>query len=755
MFDRCYAPASWTKPSIASLFTSLYPGTHGVGARSHADLLPDGVETLADYFRDGGYVTASFSANPQATALSNLDQGFDYVFTPNAFSVDRHGSKAGKVCSDDLNAKILPWIEAHHEDPFFLYIHSIDPHRPYLSRPVPSSLARRTNDIDRYDAEIYPNDQEIARIYRKLEQLSLHRRTLFIVTSDHGESFGEHGRHGHGTGVYREEIRIPLILTRQGSIVPQRVADPVHLVDLMPTILKHCGISFDGRSMEGMDLLNGSSDRRGRTIYSQRFTYPEDMEVEDFKGVDSYAVIKNGWKLIVEQRRENEAPRFQLYALDEPETEQNDQSSHKARQVSQLYDELTNHLAEQRRKRRAFVERYQAGDDARQEEPLSVATIERLRSLGYLNSVHVGYSGGRRRRKLVSGRTRAEVARKLAAALRAAEMGIAAMPERLTVGQWLDHWLENVAGPNTRPKTYGTYAYIVREHVAPELGKRPLQKLSPQDIRAFMKRKSEQGLSAKTVKHLRDTLRAAINVAVKDGLVVRNVAAMVVPPRAAKHEMAAFSPQDAHRFLEATRGHRLEALFSVALCLGLRQGEILGLRWADVDLDARQITVRYQLQRIDGKLTLVEPKTERSRRTIALPQLAVSVLLKHRARQDQERDFAGSRWVETGMVFTTGIGTFLDQRNLLRNYYRILDTADVPRLRFHDLRHSAATLLLSQGCHPRVVMDLLGHSSISVTLDTYSHVIPEMRREAADQMDAVFNRVASKLASNSDRTAVQ
>ena len=204
------------------------------------------------------------------------------------------------------------------------------------------------------------------------------------MTSDHGESFGEHGRYGHGTGVYREEIRIPLIVTRQGSIVPRRVADPVHLIDLMPTILKHCGISFDGRSMEGMDILKESSDRRGRTIFSQRFTYPEDMEVEDFKGVDSYAVIKNGWKLIVEQRRENQAPRIQLYALDESETEQNDQSSHKARQVSQLYDELTNHLAEQRRKRRAFVERYQAGDDARQEEPLSVATIERLRSLGYL-----------------------------------------------------------------------------------------------------------------------------------------------------------------------------------------------------------------------------------------------------------------------------------------------------------------------------------------------------------------------------------
>ncbi len=323
VFDRCYAAASWTKPSIASLFTSLYPGTHGVGARSHADPLPDAVETLADYFRRSGYVTASFSANPQATTLSNLDQGFDYVFTPNAFPADRLGSKAGKVCADDLNTRVLPWIEAHQEDPFFIYVHSIDPHRPYLSRPVPASLARRTNDIDRYDAEIYLNDREIGRIHEKVEQLGLHEKTLFVVTSDHGESFGEHGRQGHGTGVYREEIRIPLILSQQGSIVPRRVADPAHLVDLMPTILTHCGISFDGGSMEGMDLLRGPSDRqRRRTIFAQRFTYPEDMEVEGFRGADSYAVIKDEWKLIVEQSSEDEAPRFQLYPLDEPETDQ-------------------------------------------------------------------------------------------------------------------------------------------------------------------------------------------------------------------------------------------------------------------------------------------------------------------------------------------------------------------------------------------------------------------------------------------------
>jgi integrase len=280
------------------------------------------------------------------------------------------------------------------------------------------------------------------------------------------------------------------------------------------------------------------------------------------------------------------------------------------------------------------------------------------------------------------------------------------------------------------------------------LGKRPLAKLTPQDIRAFMTEKLKDGLSPKTVKHLRDTLRNALNVAVKDGLIVRNAAALADPPRAERHEMKAFTPTQARQFLDEIRGHRLEALFSVALSLGLRQGEVLGLRWQDVDLEKRTLAVRFQLQRIESKLQLVEPKTARSARTLMLPAVAVSALAAHKSRQDTERLVAGTRWIETGMVFTTSIGTMLDARSLLKAFYKIMTTSDLPRVRFHDLRHSAATLLLAQGVHPRVVMDLLGHSSIAVTLDTYSHVIPDMQRESASQMDAVLNPVASTVASS-------
>ena len=353
-------------------------------------------------------------------------------------------------------------------------------------------------------------------------------------------------------------------------------------------------------------------------------------------------------------------------------------------------------------------------------------------------SVHLGYRRGKRVRKVVSGKTRAEVAKKLHEAIRARDQGLQFSPERQTVADYLTRWLSDVVKPGTRPKTHRTYKDLVEDHILPILGKRRLAKLSPQDVRAFMREKLAEGLSAKTVKHIRDTLRNALNVAIKDGLLVRNAAALADPPRIERNEMRAFTPDEARRFLGAIKGHRLEALFSVALSLGLRQGEILGLRWQDVDFEGKRLLIRFQLQRVEGRLQLVEPKTPKSVRTLMLPQLAVSALAQHRARQEQERQLAGTGWVETRMVFTTTIGTMLDPRNLLKAFYAILKSSDVPKVRFHDLRHSAATLLLTQGVHPRVVMDLLGHSSIAVTLDTYSHVIPDLQRESASQMDAIL-----------------
>lgn len=363
-------------------------------------------------------------------------------------------------------------------------------------------------------------------------------------------------------------------------------------------------------------------------------------------------------------------------------------------------------------------------------------------------AVDLGSRNGKRCRKLLSGQTRAEVATKLTAALRAEQLGLPIAPERQLVGTFLVRWLEDVAKRNTRPKTFAFYRDIVTIHLGPWLGKYTLSQLGPQHVQAFMNAKLEAGLSPRTVKHLRDTLRNALNVAMKWNLVVRNAAALVNPPRREKQPVRGFTAEEAHQFLETIRGHRLESLFSVTLSLGLRQGEILGLHWSDVDLENGMLNVRQQLQRIDGTLRLVELKTEKSRRAINLPQVAISALGAHLVRQAEEKQFAGARWVETGMVFTTRIGTMLDRRNLLRAFYGIVKNSGMRKFRFHDLRHSAATLLLVQGVHPRAVMELLGHSDFATTMNIYSHVIPAVKKDVADQMDAILKPVASTLASS-------
>ncbi len=346
------------------------------------------------------------------------------------------------------------------------------------------------------------------------------------------------------------------------------------------------------------------------------------------------------------------------------------------------------------------------------------------------------------KRKYYYGRTRGEVQAKLASAAAGLNSGLTPpASERLTVGQFLTGWLSDTVKPSVRPSTFRGYESKVRTHILPGLGKQPLVKLTPQRLEAFFNHKRMAGLSPQTVQHLRAILRAALSDAVKWGLVQRNVAALVDGPRVPHHHIQPLSPDEARRLLEVVAPHRLGALFSVALAVGLRQGEALGLRWEDVDLDAGTLTVRKTLQRIEGEFELVEPKTVRSRRTIALPSAAVDALRRHRARQVEERLKAGSMWKnDWGLVFTTATGRPLQGTNVTRTFQQVLAKAGLRRQRFHDLRHSCASLLLAQGVHPRVVMETLGHSQIGLTMNTYSHVLPPLQREAAVRMDEVLAR---------------
>ena len=353
-------------------------------------------------------------------------------------------------------------------------------------------------------------------------------------------------------------------------------------------------------------------------------------------------------------------------------------------------------------------------------------------------TINLGYRNGKRWRKAFYGKTRREVQVKLTEALHAHRQGLPLAPERQTVGKFLNRWLAGCAKPSVRPRTYEGYAGHVRLHIGPALGHIRLVKLSPQDVQSFLNSKLTDGHSPRTVQYMHAVLRRALGQALKWSLVARNVATLVDSPRVERPEVQPFTPDQARTFLRAIEGDRLEALYSVALAIGLRRGEALGLRWDDIDLDKNTLTVRASLQRVEGRLQLVQPKTVRSRRTIALPQSAVTALRSHRVRKLQERLLAGSRWQDSGFVFTTTIGTPLEPRNVYRHFQGALERAGLPRKRFHDLRHTCASLLLAQGVHPRVVMEILGHSQIGLTMNTYSHVIPELQREAAGRMDALL-----------------
>ena len=384
------------------------------------------------------------------------------------------------------------------------------------------------------------------------------------------------------------------------------------------------------------------------------------------------------------------------------------------------------------------------------------------------------------KRLVITKPTRHEVAEEMTNTLRDQQRGIVIAPGNQTVGQFLQAWLTALKSDVT-PATFISYESTVRLHLIPaigdlrlsKLGAPHVQRLKDETIKAVVhvgpgvKKPAEgrpvptaQHLSSSTVRICLKVLRMALDHACKLDLVARNVALLVDFPKVEHAEIEPFTAEQAMKFIEATKGHRLGALFSVATAIGLRKGEALGLKWSAIDFERGTLAVRIALQRVKmpgekkGQLILTEPK-RKSRRTINLPRICVSALLEHRTMQEQERRLAGSRWKEADYVFTTGIGTPMEPRNLERAYQQILALAGLHHIRIHDLRHTAATLLLTQGVHPRVVMELLGHSQIAITMNTYSHVVPALMKEAANQMDAalktpepVATSVATKVATN-------
>lgn len=345
------------------------------------------------------------------------------------------------------------------------------------------------------------------------------------------------------------------------------------------------------------------------------------------------------------------------------------------------------------------------------------------------------------RRKSYYGRTREEVAHKLTAALKAREEGLPLAPERQTLAAFLAQWLEAVK-PTLRPESFRRYEDLCRIHIIPELGSIRLARLTPQQVQAAYSRRLEAGLSGTSVQLLHGVIHKALDQAMRWGLVPRNVADLVTAPRRSTPEMRTLSPEEAGALLEAAGGHRLEALYVLAVTCGLRLGELQALRWRDVDLDGARLRVTATYQGMaDGKLLLAEPKTARSRREVHLSALAVAALRRHHLAQLQERVRAANLWEDHDLVFTSERGRPLDGNNFRqRAFARLLEKAGLPKIRFHDLRHTAATLLMSQGVPIKVASEMLGHADISTTLRIYSHVLPGMQEQAAEAMDRVFAR---------------
>lgn len=355
----------------------------------------------------------------------------------------------------------------------------------------------------------------------------------------------------------------------------------------------------------------------------------------------------------------------------------------------------------------------------------------------WVGSVELEPVNGRRRRKKVHGKTRKEVAEKIKQLQAQQAQGLDIAPARVKVGVFLDTWLEEVVKSANKPRTYRSYQDMVRLHISPVIGHHELAKLTPAHVQAMLNALLVKRLSPRSVAYARAVLRRALNVAMRWYGLARNVAALVEPPRSYRHQITPLAVEQARALLAAVKEHRLAALYHLALTLGLRRGELLALRVEDVDLEAGTLTITGTLQWIDGELVRGTPKTAGSTRVVPLPPDVVRVLRAHLQRLEEERQREG--WSEHGYLFPSVRGTPINPYNLLRHFKNALEVAGLPETtRFHDLRHSCATLLVAQGVHPRVIMEILGHSSINVTMNTYSHVVPEAQRAAAAQLAGLF-----------------
>jgi integrase len=341
------------------------------------------------------------------------------------------------------------------------------------------------------------------------------------------------------------------------------------------------------------------------------------------------------------------------------------------------------------------------------------------------------------KRRYVSAKRKSDAERSLREAMTDADRGLVFDASNQTVSWYMTRWLEDFAKANLAPRTYHNYKLQIREHIIPAFGKMKLSKLDTPNIQALYTVKLRDGLKPSSVRYIHAVLHCALKKAVELRLIPRNPAASARPPKIRQEEITPLDAQQARLLLEAAKDDRFECLYILSLMCGLRMGEALGLKWMDIDLEAGTLRVQRQVQRIreGGGLIFSEPKNA-SRRTIDLPQRALEALRSHHKGQLEEQLRVGVNWQDNGLVFASRKGTPLDAQNIVNRYFKpLLRRSGLPNIRWHDLRHTCATLLLGRGVHPKMVQHLLGHASIQLTLDRYSHWIPSMGRATAEGME--------------------
>ena len=347
-------------------------------------------------------------------------------------------------------------------------------------------------------------------------------------------------------------------------------------------------------------------------------------------------------------------------------------------------------------------------------------------------------TGKRKRFKKAFRGTKKEAEKELARLLAEIEKGTYIEPTKLTFGEYLLKWLDDYGRPNLAPSTFDSYQRIIRKHIIPALSTVPLAKLHPLHLQGYYSDKL-QNLSQRTVQYHHRIIREALNHAVKWQLVSRNVADAVQAPRAKRPEISVPGFQEIQRLLEAARDHQDYALICTAIFTGMRRAELLGLRWQDVDTNMGTISIQQTLQRLpDQGFFYTEPKSQKSRRQVLIPPVLVEIVKEHRRRQLENKVRLGGEYQNHGLVFPKQDGRPEDPSNISHRFKALVDRLGLSGLRFHDLRHLHATILLAQGIHPKVVQERLGHQTVTLTLDTYSHVIPTIQKEVVEKLQDLF-----------------